>query len=83
MKKTEAPHPAAENIATVARLEERFLEDRTTVERIGDAIGSFVGSMTFVAMHVVIFVLWFAINSKAIPGIPPFDPCPFILESRK
>lgn len=81
MQKTEAPRPATENIATVAKLEERFLEERTPVQRVGDAIGSFVGNMNFVAVHVVAFVTWFAINSRLIPGIPVFDPYPFILLS--
>lgn len=81
MYKTEAQRPAAENIATVAKLEERFLEGRTRVERIGDAIAAFVGSMTFVVLHVVLFAGWFAVNSRVIPGFPVFDPYPFIFLS--
>lgn len=81
MKKTEAPRPASENIATVARLEERFLEERTPIQRIGDAIGSFAGSMSFVVLHVVIISLWFLVNTGVFPGIRAFDPYPFILLS--
>lgn len=81
MFKTEAQRPAAENIATVAKLEERFLEERTRVERIGDIIAAFVGSMTFVVTHVALFALWFVVNSKVIPGFPAFDPYPFIFLS--
>ena len=32
-----------ENIETIARLDREFLERRTTVERIADSIGAFVG----------------------------------------
>jgi uncharacterized membrane protein len=81
MNKTEAPRPLAENIATVVKLEERFLQGRTAVERIGDAIGSFAGSMSFVVLHVAIFSLWFLVNTRSIPGLTPFDPFPFILLS--
>ena len=79
MRKTDAEHPTVKNIETAALLERRFMEDRTTVERIGDAVGSFAGSMKFVVLHVVIFAVWFAINSRAIPAIRPFDPYPYIL----
>jgi uncharacterized membrane protein len=72
---------SAENITTVAKLEARFLEERTTVERIGDAIGSFAGSMSFVVLHVAAFAFWFVVNTKLLPGIRAFDPYPFILLS--
>jgi uncharacterized membrane protein len=81
MKKTEAPRPLAENIATIVKLEERFLQERNTVERIGDAVGAFAGSMAFVVLHVCIITAWFLINTRVIPGIPAFDPYPFILLS--
>jgi uncharacterized membrane protein len=81
MPKTDAPRPATANIAKVAKLEEQFLEERTTVQRIGDAIGAFVGNMTFVVIHVAVFTSWFIVNSKVVPGFPIFDPYPFILLS--
>ena len=70
-----------ENIEAIARLEQAFLEKRTTSERIGDAIGSFAGSMSFVLLHLLWFALWIAINAKLVPGIPAFDPYPFIFLS--
>ena len=79
MEKTKAARPSAENIATVVRLEQRFLQDRTRVERIGDFIGTFAGSMSFVALHLTIFAFWFLVNTNAFPGIPVFDPYPFVL----
>ena len=76
------PLPSAQqNIETVARLEQEFLEERSTVERIGDAIGSFVGTMWFVIIHVAWFSLWFLANAGKIPGVPHFDPYPFIFLS--
>src|SRR4051794_2595601 len=76
------PLPSAQhNIETVARLEQEALEQRTLVERIGDAIGSFVGTMTFVLIHMAWFTFWFLANAGKIPGIRPFDPYPFIFLS--
>ncbi|MDQ6760929.1 MAG: DUF1003 domain-containing protein [Acidobacteriota bacterium] len=79
--KSTNPNPVQENIATIARMEERFLETRSTKERAGDAIGSFVGTMTFVLLHLVWFGVWILINAKMIPGLPAFDPYPFIFLS--
>ena len=76
------PLPAAlENIECIARLENHFLENRTLVDRIGDGVGGFVGTMWFVLIHVAWFVFWFVVNLSLIPGIRPFDPFPFILLS--
>lgn len=79
MKKIEATLPHADNIATVVKLEEQLLEERNTVEKIGEAIGSFAGSMSFVVLHLIFFALWFAVNAERVPGIPVFDPYPFTL----
>lgn len=70
---------AIENIETIAKLEQQFLEERTKVERIGDAIGAFVGTMLFVLLHAGLLVAWVLINLGLIPGIKPFDPFPFML----
>jgi uncharacterized membrane protein len=70
-----------ENIETIARLEHEFLEDRSLADRIGDAAGAFVGTMTFVILHVVWFAGWLLVNTGMFPGIQPFDPYPFILLS--
>ena len=67
------------NIRCVADLEQSFQEKRSPVDRIADAIGDFSGSMAFVGLHVLWFVLWFLINAGAIPRVPRFDPYPFIL----
>lgn len=70
---------ARANIETVARLETEFLEARTAKDRIGDAIAGFIGTMTFVILHLVSLVAWFTINSGLVPIVKPFDPYPFVL----
>ncbi len=51
------------------------------MDRIGDAVGTFVGTMAFVTMHAVVFLAWILINSHLVPGVTAFDPFPFILLS--
>jgi uncharacterized membrane protein len=69
------------NIDAVVQLEENFHRDRTTAERIADAIAAFTGSLKFVGLHAAVFGLWIAINLGWAPGVPKFDPYPFMLLS--
>lgn len=64
-----------QNVATVSRLEESAKEQRTSTDRIAEAIANFCGSMTFVWVHVIWFGGWILLNS--IPGLPHFDRFPF------
>jgi uncharacterized membrane protein len=73
------PATAHQNIETVARLEQRFLDERNRRERIGDAIAGFAGTMTFVLLQLAVFVVYAVLNSGAVPGIRPWDPYPYIL----
>lgn len=81
MKTELPPDPVKENIANIAKIEEECLERRSRLERIGDAIGSFSGSMTFVVLHLLWFLAWILINTKMISWIPAFDPYPYMLLS--
>lgn len=78
MTKKDQLTPATQNIQMVADLEKKFLERRTPVERVSDAIGGFAGSMKFVVLHLAVFALWFIINNHMIPSIPAFDPFPYM-----
>lgn len=64
-----------QNIHTVSRIEEAAKEQRTSTDRIAEAIANFCGSMTFVWLNVIWFGGWILLNS--IPGIPHFDRFPF------
>ncbi len=66
-------------IETIASHEQEFLARRTGIEKLGDAIGSFAGSLAFVALHISFFALWILINTAHVAGIPHFDPFPFSL----
>lgn len=73
------PRVAQENIEQIVRLEQEAMERRTTSERVADGIASFVGSMPFVYMHVLWFLVWLPINLGWLPFIKAFDPYPFAL----
>lgn len=61
----------------MGRMEERRARDAAAAslsEKVSDRITRFAGSMTFVAVHAVVYGLWLAINLGALPGVRPFDP---------
>lgn len=68
-----------QHIDLIAKHEQEFLANRTATERIGDAIASFVGSLTFVALHVLGFAAWISWNTASIDRFRRFDPAPFPL----
>ena len=61
----------------MARMEERRAREAAQAslsEKISDRVTRFAGSMTFVAVHAVVYGLWLAANLGAVPGVRPFDP---------
>lgn len=66
-----------EHIDVILKHEEEFLARRTAAERVGDRLGAFVGSLFFIALHVVWFTAWILVNTLQIPHAPHFDPLPF------
>ena len=75
-----SPHALAqENIAAICALEEEALSKRTLADRISDVIANFVGSIPFVVIHVVWFIVWVIINMGWLSGRIKFDPYPFAL----
>jgi uncharacterized membrane protein len=65
-----------QNIETIARLEHEEMQKRRLGERVGDVITGVMGSMTFLTIHLVGFVIWVLINTGQL-GMRPFDPFPF------
>jgi uncharacterized membrane protein len=59
--------------------EQDFLVRRTAAERLGDSIAGFAGSLSFVCIHLVIFVGWIVFNTISFNRIQHFDPAPYSL----
>jgi uncharacterized membrane protein len=68
---------ARKNLESVAQIEQEFDKQRTTLDRITDAITRFAGSFYFIAAHALLFAVWIVLNSLSALGIQPFDPYPF------
>ena len=68
---------AQENIRTVAELQRRVEERRTLGERVSSRLLRVLGSMPFVAVHLLLVATWIAANVGWLPGVRPFDPYPF------
>jgi uncharacterized membrane protein len=73
----DAHPPTDRNIEALAHLEQETRQRRSRSQRLSDAITNFIGSMTFVVIHVVAFLLWVVLNLNLIPGVTAFDPFPF------
>lgn len=64
----------AENIERLARRRREEEAQAPLPDRIADRITGFTGSMTFVALHVVLFGGWIVVNLGWLPLVEPFDP---------
>ncbi len=67
------------NIQTLVQARKQSERRRSRQERIADAITAFAGSMSFVYLHAIVFGGWILVNVHLIPGIPAFDPFPFVM----
>jgi uncharacterized membrane protein len=76
---TEHSRHAEAHINSIVKQEEDALERRSVSERLVDTVGAFVGSLTFVVLHLALVAAWVVINTGRIPGVKPFDPWPFSL----
>ncbi len=72
---------AKKNIQAIARVEHELHESRSRVERIGDGITHFFGSLRFIAAHALVLAAWIVLNSRVLIYVAPFDPYPFPLLS--
>jgi uncharacterized membrane protein len=67
------------HIELILKHEEEFLARRTPAERIGDVLGGFVGSLSFVVVHLIWFGAWITANTAYHGPASHFDTTPFPL----
>ena len=72
------PNAVLGNIDTVLAMEQRAERELPPLRRLAHDVGSFVGSIWFVALHGVAFAAWLTINSGYWPDLA-FDAYPFTL----
>jgi len=71
--------PSDRNISAIARLENAFLQTRSLADRVAAWITRIAGSGPMILAHLVVLVVWSAVNSGMVPGVTAFDPPPFNL----
>ena len=67
---------AKKNVEAIAQVEQELHRRRSRVERIGDWIARFFGSLWFIVAHVVFISFWIMLNAHRLHGLPSFDPYP-------
>jgi uncharacterized membrane protein len=67
------------HIDLIAQHEQEFLAKRTTAERLGDQVAGFVGSVSFIAAHLLLFTGWIIFNTVPLTLSHHFDPVPYSL----
>lgn len=50
---------------------------RTSAEKFADLLTTRFGSVTFLSLNALWFVVWITWNIGMLPGVEPFDPFPF------
>ncbi|HUP79758.1 MAG TPA: DUF1003 domain-containing protein [Pirellula sp.] len=68
---------AKKNVEAIAQLEQQLHGRRSRVEKIGEQIARYFGSLWFIAAHAVFFTAWIVANARVVPGVDAFDPYPF------
>src|SRR5205085_3743304 len=68
-------------VETVLRIENESQRPRCRSEAITDAIGGFVGTISFVVSQVLVCGAWVIVNAGTFRQLAPFDPFPYPLLS--
>lgn len=63
----------------IRSFEANALKKRSFTTRFADSLTKFFGSMGFLILNLVIFTIWIILNSGNVPGVPTFDPYPYVL----
>jgi len=50
---------------------------RTLSDKFADKLTAKFGTVLFLSLNAVWFLIWMVINTNLIPGVKPFDPFPF------
>ena len=64
------------NIRTITNIEQEFVRQRSRVDRFGEIISRYAGSISFAVAQVCGVAGWVAINT-GLTTLRPFDPYPF------
>lgn len=77
MSTTPLSSTAKRNIEAIAQVEHVLHGRRSRVEKIGEGIARFFGSLWFITAHMLFIAIWIILNIKVLYDVPAFDPYPF------
>ncbi len=80
--KDSLPSFVSENIQPIIDAEQAANRRRSRSEVIYEFVGNSIGTLNFVALHLIGVILWVVINAGLIPPARPFDPFPFPILNR-
>lgn len=63
----------------IQSFEAKELKKRSLTLKVADTLTHFFGSLTFLFINILVFAAWILINTGRFPGVPIFDPYPFVL----
>ena len=63
----------------IRSFEAKALKKRSIPHKIADWLTAYFGTLTFLIFNLALFSLWILINTGNIPGVPIYDPFPFVL----
>lgn len=69
------PHDLSRHV--IKSFEAKELKKRSFAIRFADDLTSFFGSIFFLVINAVVFIVWILVNTGKVPSIPAFDPFPF------
>ena len=49
----------------------------TSVQRVAEGLAEFSGSIPFLMLHALLFLIWIVLNVGLLSSVAPFDPFPF------
>lgn len=61
----------------VRSLKAKFNKKRTFAEKVADTMTGLFGSIPFIILNALWFIVWIILNLEILEGIEPFDPFPF------
>ena len=63
----------------IRSFEAKAMKKRPWHDRFADNLTIYFGSMSFLVLNSILFILWIFMNLGFITGVLPFDPYPFVL----
>ncbi|MFV1917605.1 MAG: DUF1003 domain-containing protein [Patescibacteria group bacterium] len=72
-------HPTHRTRRIIRSFEAKAKHRRSLTAKIADWLTSYFGSVGFLVLNLVFIVFWILVNMGKVPGVPVFDPYPYIL----